>query len=210
MLKIAPMKPASNLCIVLCLPLLHACTGIGAVSGNMPLEVESVPSGATVTIMDKNLGETPLRITQQQIYPAAYDPAQQQRYGEILIKKKGCRDYRKRISYRDFNQGLTVELDCGDIAETHPLPSHSSTLAAPRPATGRHASEAVAPNAAQPVTAQDSTSEQGPAETNAKANGHQRDRTIKQRLIRLDNLKRDGLISEEEYRQARERILEAL
>ncbi|MCU7934195.1 MAG: PEGA domain-containing protein [Candidatus Thiodiazotropha sp. (ex Dulcina madagascariensis)] len=156
------MKPASNLCIVLCLPLLHACTGIGAVSGNMPLKVESVPSGATVTIMDKNLGETPLRITQQQIYPAAYDPAQQQRYGEILIKKKGCRDYRKRISYRDFNQGLTVELDCGD------------------------------------------------AETDAKANGHQRDRTIKQRLIRLDNLKRDGLISEEEYRQARERILEAL
>ncbi|MCU7866347.1 MAG: SHOCT domain-containing protein, partial [Candidatus Thiodiazotropha sp. (ex Lucinoma borealis)] len=44
----------------------------------------------------------------------------------------------------------------------------------------------------------------------AKGNEEQRSFTIKQRLQRLDDLKHEGLITEEEYQQVRRNILDEL
>lgn len=185
-------------CISACLPLLQACTGIGGVSGDMPLKVASEPTAATVYIMGKAIGETPIMIPQQQLYPAGYDADNQQLYGTLLIRKAGCRDLRKRIRYQDFDTGLSVKLDC----DAAPTSLGQDRTAPTRGADSAPGSETPTQTIATPrhadMTGTDEAGRQ-PAEI-----------TLKQRLIRIEELKRDGLISDEEYRQVRKRILDAL
>ncbi|MBV2120001.1 MAG: hypothetical protein KUF74_00980 [Candidatus Thiodiazotropha sp. (ex Ctena orbiculata)] len=52
-----PKQPLIRLAApILLLTQLPACTGIGGVSGEMPLRIESEPSGATVYVLDEALG----------------------------------------------------------------------------------------------------------------------------------------------------------
>ncbi len=196
-----------SLLTAICLPLIQSCTGIGGISGDMPLKVVSEPEGATVYVMGEAVGETPLTIPQQRIYPAGYDADKQQQYGNLLIKKTGCRDLSKRIHYKDFDTGLSFRLECngtpGVTTEQQiATPSAQQQQAAKtRDADLAPGSETRTQPIATPRQTEAGTSEAGtqPAET-----------TAKQRLMRIDNLKRDGLISDEEYRQIRKRILDAL
>ncbi|MCU7930324.1 MAG: hypothetical protein KZQ90_05950 [Candidatus Thiodiazotropha sp. (ex Codakia rugifera)] len=205
-----------TLYLAVCLPLLHACTGIGAISGDMPLKVESDPIGATVFIMDKPVGETPITIPQQQIYPAGYDPANQKLYGSLAIKKAGCKDYKKTIRYQDFNQVLSAKLECGETPKHQSLqPSTSSrAIVTPTdmPTSSTNLTPASSMNESPPKTTatQHTAPEQSAGVENAKGNVAQPSITIKQRLLRLDNLKHEGLITEEEYQQARKNILDDL
>ena len=204
MLKAMTSKTAPGFWIAAAtLPLLQACTGIGAVSGEMPLNIESDPSGAAVFIMDRHVGDTPLQITQQQLYPVAYDAGKQQAYGNIQLRKAGCEDASQRVRYQDFNKGLMIKLNCGEVTKTVTKPT-----AFPSPANPRESLSAKPEQVVEPPTATEPAIQPKPPMTEPREAGSEI--TIKQRLIRLDNLKQEGLINEQEYRQARERILNNL
>ncbi|MCG7929858.1 MAG: PEGA domain-containing protein [Candidatus Thiodiazotropha weberae] len=175
---------------------LSACTGIGGVSGEMPLRIETQPSGATVYIMDEALGVTPLEITQNQLYPAAYDAGKAELYGKIVIRKPACEAFSQRVKYQDFPKGLQVTLNCSDSAEQ----SQSSATAETAPAPQKNR---------QPVAAQPPEQRLKPVESTAVVT-QPANTSIKARLQRLDNLRNEAVISEEEYRAARKRILNEL
>ncbi|MCU7868823.1 MAG: PEGA domain-containing protein [Candidatus Thiodiazotropha sp. (ex Lucinoma borealis)] len=171
------------------------------------MKVESDPTGATVFIMDKPVGETPITISQQQIYPAGYDPTNQKLYGSLAIKKAGCQDFKKRIRYQDFNQVLTAKLQCGETPKRQSLqPSSTDRVISTPIETPTSMSESM-PNT---TATQRTAPEQSAEAEKAKGNEEQRSFTIKQRLQRLDNLKHEGLITEEEYQQVRRNILDEL
>ncbi|MEL0583885.1 MAG: PEGA domain-containing protein [Candidatus Thiodiazotropha sp. (ex. Lucinoma kazani)] len=180
------------------------------------MKVESDPIGATVFIMDKPVGKTPITISQQQIYPAGYDPANQKLYGSLAIKKAGCQDFKKTIRYQDFNQVLSAKLECGETPKHQSLqPSTSSrAIATPTdtPTSSANLTPASSKSQSPPKTTatQHTAPEQSAEVEKAKGNGEQRSFTIKQRLQRLDNLKHEGLITEEEYQQVRRNILDEL
>lgn len=185
-----------------CLTLLQACSGIGAVSGDTQLKVESDPAGATIYIMGKAMGETPLTISQQQLYPPGYDAGRQRMYGSLLFSKEGCEELTKRVHYRDFDSGLSVELDCKQPTAPSTSQPDDELSGLSEKADGAVELEGASPGVSvkQPIHA-----------TERAINGGQSAQlTIKQRLMRIDSLKREGMISEEEYSQARERILDAL
>ncbi|MCU7891284.1 MAG: PEGA domain-containing protein [Candidatus Thiodiazotropha sp. (ex Ustalcina ferruginea)] len=216
MRKILTTRVNHTLYLAACLPLLHACSGIGAISGDLPLKVESDPTGATVFIMDKPVGETPITISQQQIYPVGYDPANQKLYGSLAIKKAGCQDFKKRIRYQDFNRVLTAKLQCGKIPKRQSLQPSSTdrVISTPieTPTSSSNHTPATSMSESMPKTTatQRTAPEQSAEVEKAKGNEEQRSFTIKQRLQRLDNLKHEGLITEEEYQQVRRNILDEL
>ncbi|MES9972103.1 MAG: hypothetical protein ABW092_18880 [Candidatus Thiodiazotropha sp.] len=192
------------ICITASLSMLQACSGIGGVSGDMTLNVTSEPSGAGIYVMGKAVAETPAEISQQQLYPAGYDAKDQQLYGTLVIRKTGCQDFKKRIGYQDFNSDLSVKLNCSESAA-----GPSKQTATPNdPVTSVKDSdtELNLESQTQPIPAQQDMTETHMIDARKPTLEH----SIKQRLIRIDSLRQEGLITEEEYQQARERILDAL
>lgn len=194
---------------------LQACSGIGAVSGDMPLKVESDPPGATIYLLDKAIGETPVTISQQQLYPAGYDAGKHRMYGSLSFRKEGCEDLTKRIHYKDFSSRLSVELNCEDTATVSELPSDTPVKPTPSSAQSNEEPPGVSENRDRENISEVTTPPVSTAPPIHGKAGEVADRqsaglTIKQRLLRIDGLKREGMISEEEYRQARKRILDEL
>lgn len=152
--------------------LLHGCGYTIATPKNGAIAVDSEPSGATVYVMGKLQGDTPLAVQLQDVFPIVYAPDQQDLYGMVILKKDGCEDYLQRVSSAIMTNGVKAELDCTEVA-----------------------------------------AEQTPTQ---RTQGNQSDipvsepTSLKQRLIRLDELHQDGLITDEEYGAARRRILDEL
>jgi len=132
------------------------------------LSVRSEPA-ATVLVMGRDMGMTPLTIPVNAVFPAAYPPEQELLYGRITLQRQGCKDYVATVSGKVLSRGLDVQLDCAAIAPPAAVPA---PVASPAPA-------------AEPASAS-------------------------QRLRQLDDIRRQGLISDEEYRQLRQRILDTL
>ncbi|MES9992023.1 MAG: PEGA domain-containing protein [Candidatus Thiodiazotropha sp.] len=198
-----------------CLTLLQACSGIGAVSGDMPLKVESDPPGATVHILGKAVGETPITLSQQQLYPPGYEAGSQQNYGSLSFSKEGCEDLTKRVHYRDFSSGVSAALKC---EETNTVTTQPSISPAPPPLSTPTLNEGIpdtpegTDGAAKPGGNPLPASAEQPIHKTEKDSADKQSTglSIKQRLQRIDNLKREGIISEQEYLQARKKILDEL
>lgn len=150
-----PIANACRLSALLALAAVSACAPLPAEPGF--ISVESEPAGADVVVMGKNLGRTPLRIRQDDVFPVTYPPEKLAQYGTIMLKKEGCRDLVQTVDSKVYARGLKARLDCGA-----------------RPSTGGEAGSA------------------------------------EERLRRLKELLEKGLISEEEAKAARKRILEGL
>lgn len=155
------------------------------------IEVQSVPAGATVLIMGKSWGSTPLRLRLKQAFPALYRPEQPYVGMAIYLRKEGCNDYRQPLHRRSIPERIQVELDCeaGVATTAAPAPvDEPATSAASRPAPD------PAPAAATPakrITAP-------PANISS----------VRKKLAELDELREAELISEIEYRKLRKRVLE--
>ncbi|MES9828297.1 MAG: PEGA domain-containing protein [Candidatus Thiodiazotropha sp.] len=181
----------------------------------MPLNVDTEPSGATVYVMGIAIGETPISIPQQQIYPAGYDASKEPMYGTLLIRKTGCQDLRRRIRYQEFNTGLSVELNCsGTRSSTSKQSSQPAKAVAPsvispldRPPAAKNVEMEQKRHSA---TQQSPAPRHTPKTEKIEAGKQPANNTVKQRLIRIDDLRREGLITEEEYQQVRKKILDAL
>jgi hypothetical protein len=159
--------------------LTAGCTGVTSLSGDETLSIKSQPTSASVFIMDKKVGVTPLEIRQETLYPTTYDPAKQDQYGTVTLKHEGCADYTQHIGYRELAKDMDISLVCGEANEKL---------------------------MAEPSVSDSDTRSNHP---DAKRQPMQK-KAVKQRLIELDQLKQEGLISPEEYRSIRQRILNAI
>ena len=158
--------------------LLQGCGSVSSPSKPGEISVASEPSGASVHAMGKTLGRTPLVINHQDVFPVTYDPDQEDLYGDLLLRKEGCQDYRQRVNSANLKKGIQVKLDCAGLTTKH-LPTQ------------------VPPTTQVPQDKPPAIEVPIPA-------------TLKERLVRLDALHQDGLITDEEYAAARHRILEEL
>jgi hypothetical protein len=74
--------------------------------------VTSTPPGATVYVMGKALGVTPLDIRKEQVFPSNYPTQLQAEYGTITLEYQGCDAYRKTVSNSVLEDGLKAKLKC--------------------------------------------------------------------------------------------------
>lgn len=154
-------------------PLLQGCATIPTWSGGR-IHVESEPSGASVHVMGREVGRTPIDLGMDQVFPPTYRADQEEAYGKVMLRKAGCAEHVQRVSAADVSKGVRVRLDCG---QARPI---------------------------EPGVRNDAASPERP-EVGASA-----DASVRDRLLRLDRLREDGLITEPEYRQIRQRILDEL
>ena len=144
-------------------------------------QVESTPAGADVFVIGGKLGKTPLRLSERDIYPNWYPDDQAHLYGMVILRKAGCADYSKRLTLDDIGKGVQVQLDCyQDAAPAEQVP----------PAV--HAQQAPPESAA----------------TGQSTRPAMMQRRLRQLKV-LQELLDDALITEEEERTIRKRILNA-
>ncbi|MEN8178957.1 MAG: PEGA domain-containing protein [Pseudomonadota bacterium] len=172
--------------LFLLLPLIQGCSGTAFVSSGQAVSVTTEPPGATVYVMGDPVGNTPLEISQRDIFPTVYDQSKQDIYGTILFKKRGCEDLIHPVGM-NVGAGIKVKLDCGSQPAMQDKNVQATPLEEPKiPETQTPQKERP-----QPVSKQPSAS-------------------ARQRLMNLQDLRDNGLISEDEYMSIRQRILDEL
>jgi hypothetical protein len=157
---------------------------VGATEGETrEFPVTTEPSGALVSSITGNLGTTPLRIDERTIYPNQFPKDRIDLYGKLVISRPGCATVTHQITLAEVGSGVTVKLDCWDRG----VPLHTEVLG---PVTD--------PQTGGSVPAATGT-QTGPAEGVAA-------RRLRQLRV-LDELLEEGLLSPEEERSIRQRIL---
>jgi hypothetical protein len=169
--EIMQLKRSGKVLALFNLLLISACSSSGGVgsyfpaAGNIPIKVESIPSGADVYVMGEKIGVTPVEISRTLVFPNTYPSEKESLYGRIILKKEGCFDFTRTVSAEVGNAGLHAKLDC----------------AAPNPASSEK----------------------------TQVTSHS-DQTVEQRLDKIKDLQNKGLITDDEAKKARERILNEL
>ena len=93
--------------------LISACSGSTLAPKNSnEILVSSEPSAASVYVMGKLAGTTPVVIDSASVFPVVYQPADAQDYGYITLTHKDCSDKKIKISSRMLSDGLKARLDC--------------------------------------------------------------------------------------------------
>lgn len=166
------------------IPSMDAITSLG--SSNKQIRVTTNPPGATVYANDKALGVTPLTITPGQEWSTGFvtgkDVGMVYQYtGTITIKKPGCETYTAEVSDPMLFNDIAIDLDCDPGYRPAARASGGETSAAP----------AYLPESAPAYPAEWETPEE----------------IVARRLRRLEGLRSRGLITDEEYRAIRQRIL---
>ena len=169
------------------LPVIQGCSGTTLFTSSKYVHVTSEPPGATVYVMGDLVGETPLEIDQRDLFPTVYDQSKQDVYGTILFKKRGCEDSNQPVGMNAGATGIKAKLVC----EEQPLVQEKAVQTVPLKKTKIPETQTPQIERSQPVYIQSSGS-------------------AKQRLISLQDLRDNGLISEDEYINIRQRILEEL
>jgi hypothetical protein len=93
--------------------LISACSGNTLAPKNSDeILVNSEPSGASVYVMGKLAGTTPVAIDSANVFPVVYQPDDAQDFGYITLTHRDCSDKKIKISTRMISDGLKVSLDC--------------------------------------------------------------------------------------------------
>jgi hypothetical protein len=175
------VRRLSCLLAPLTLALAAGCAPMGAKPGRV--DVTSDPAGADVYAMGSKVGVTPLTLDQDVIFPLTYPSEKQALYGVVELRKAGCGDARQSVSTRALARGIHVKLDCGAAARAEtPTPRQAQPSPAPAPV-----------NAHVPPTP---VAKEKPG--------------IEPRLRQVQDLRDKGLITEQEAREIRRRILDEL
>lgn len=165
------LKRSGKMLAIFNLLLVAGCSSMGGASNLFPsasdniIKIESDPSGAEVYVMGEKVGETPIKISQRDVFPNTYPKEKESMYGRVTLKKAGCTDFTRTVSVEISSVGLRAQLDCGDM---NPASSKTSKSA--------------------PLT----------------------NETVEQRLDKIRDLLNKGLITEDEAKKARERVLNDL
>lgn len=170
--------------------LLSACHGLGAKPGKV--SVTSEPVGAEVWVMGAKVGETPMILDENLVFPLTYPKDKQALYGMVELRKAGCASSTLSVSAKKVERGINVKLDCGQAApKPAPVMPAPVSVVAPAPIAPPVSAVPVVPAA--------------PAESTKPmliegAN-------VEARLRRVIELRDKGVISEQEAREIRQRIL---
>ena len=113
----------------LAVPSLFAIALVTACAGNNltpqssnRFSVRSQPTGATVYVMGKEQGTTPLQLTSSQVFPVTYPSELQHKYGRVELRYPGCQPFEKPLSSYIRANGLNATLDCGQVSPSHAAP----------------------------------------------------------------------------------------
>jgi hypothetical protein len=154
-------------------------------AGGHSIKVDSQPRGATVYASGRDLGATPMSIVPDDVFPPRFVGGNYRAVGDLRIERAGCKPFNQSVNDRVLAKDISVKLECDPAA----LVSEQPVAAPARPA----AAPVASPMAPAPS--------QGAAVHGAD---------IKQRLQTLESLRKDGLVTDQEYRTIRKRILDGL
>ncbi len=96
--------------VLLAAILSPACATLGSHPGQ--INVTSEPAGAEVYVMGEKLGVTPLTVNQNAVFPPAFPAEKQALYGNIELRKPGCKDSVQPVSTRVLAKGVHIRLEC--------------------------------------------------------------------------------------------------
>jgi len=157
--------------------LTASCSNIGTMTADddvvTRIQITSEPSGAEIYLMGTKAGVTPSEIRDRDIYPVSYKPEMEKYYGSVILRKEGCKEFRKRLTRKEVIKGLSAKLDCG---------AGTAKAIAPEP-----------PPAAMPVTTPPPVLPEQQLE----------------QLRTLQKLQEEGILSVEEEKKLRKRILDS-
>lgn len=120
---------SSLLATTLSTVLLSGCAGDSMIpKQTTQFTVTSKPAGATVYVMGKEVGKTPLEITTNQVFPVTYPKELENKFGRVELKYPGCQPYEKPVSGSIMANGLKAHLKCTSLA----APAESSKTASER------------------------------------------------------------------------------
>ncbi|MBA1444829.1 MAG: PEGA domain-containing protein [Chromatiales bacterium] len=176
--------------------LLQGCGSSLIVPNTDTIPVRSEPSGAAVYVMGKSMGNTPVDVKQQDVFPLVYDPEKIALYGIIQLEMDGCEPLSQRVSGRVISRGVDAKLKCGEPMKVQSKGTASAAAASPVAAPVEKEVSSEAAKASQTQAAQ-AVEQVVP-------------KTSKERLIHLNDLYEEGLVSEKEYQTIRNRILNEL
>lgn len=183
-----------------------AVTAINAGCGGMPsrehrITVDSEPRGAAVYASGVELGATPVTIDPSQAFPARVVGLSYRADGVLKLERAGCKTHTQRVDDAVIAKDIFVRLECqpgaAEMAPRKPAAESHTFRPAPRPVRPLAAPGASKPSRPQPAPA---------AKSGAGADGD----AYAQRLRRVEKLREQGLISEQEYQQLRRKILNEL
>lgn len=162
------------------LPLVAAVAGLNGCGSLPSITIDSDPPGAAVRASGREVGQTPVRIVPDDVFPPRFVGGSYRAYGQLEVAKTGCKPYRKEVNDAVLSQDIKVALECDPAAMRDAGQTGVAEPAAVTPVTG------TAPA----------------ADARAAA--------IKERLLTLDKLRADGLVTQKEYARIRKRILDGL
>jgi len=109
------MKLALRTIVLPCILTLISCSGGQFLYKGNTLKIETDPPGATLYILGKPIGKTPITITDTQLYPPAFDRKFKHLYGFVEIRMEKCETTTYRVEPRDFSKGLFLKLKCEHV-----------------------------------------------------------------------------------------------
>lgn len=93
--------------------LLPACGGNALMlKNNSEIPVTSEPSAASVYVMGKLIGTTPMVVSTKSVYPVTYAQENTKNYGRITLRRKSCADQILTVSAQMISDGVNAKLDC--------------------------------------------------------------------------------------------------
>lgn len=174
------MKLESIILILLPIAVLSGCA-----SGRM-VTIGSEPPGATVVADGKAIGETPVTIHQDDVFPPRWVGSSYLVKGTLALEKKGCKPVSMPVDDMVLSEDIQVSLQCAPVAMN------------------------ATPNSAQD-SSPDARIDAMPAKPHAgEIPGTAGDNSVEKRLMELKRLHDKGLIAGSEYTQQRKRILDSI
>ncbi|MFW2440756.1 MAG: SHOCT domain-containing protein, partial [Arenicellales bacterium] len=161
----------------------------GCGSGKKGITIDSNPQGANVIADGKNIGTTPMHITQDEVFPPHWYGSSYMVKGELKINKDGCEGYSMKVNDTVLMNDITARLKCSPEA--------------------MKATPAVIEPAAEKAVKKSPVATAKPASAAAQAPVAM-DAGIEERLTKLKSLRDKGVISADEYAAQRKRILNSL
>jgi len=162
------------------------------------IKIDSEPPGADVFAMGEKIGATPLVISFREIFPSTYPKEKESFYGKVTFRKAGCSDLTRTVSRKLIV--LRGELECGG-PKTTAQESSKSIPDADATADQRLTKSKDLSGKGQ------GTATSAPENSRSTSDGGA---SAEQRLIRIKELLDKGLITEDEAKKARERVINDL
>lgn len=166
----------------------------GCGSARKGITIDSDPQGADIFADGKKIGNTPMQIKQDDVFPPHWYGRSYMVKGLLEIKKEGCEDVSMQVNDLVLSKDIKKNLACKSAA-THKAP------VVEMPAVKKTVSQKPSVQKAAPAAL--------PAKVEAKSPA-KASNDIESRLNRLKDLRDRGVISAEEYSEQRKRILESL